>query len=245
MDLPPRHLIGAGGVYCGEPDLAACERCRLSLGTEGDEDIGVADLRRRSGELFAAARLVVVPCEDVALRLGRHLPNLRPVLRAWEPAPEVTPPSLPASVVPAGKPAGRVKVCVIGAIGPHKGYDVLLACARDAAARDLPLEFVVVGYSCDDGPLFATGRVFVTGGYDEEEAPALIRAQGADLAFLPSVWPETWCYSLTAAWRGGLPAVAFDLGAQAERIGAGGLLALGEKPSRINDRLLPWVDDPW
>ena len=66
---------------------------------------------------------------------------------------------------------------MIGAIGPHKGYDILKACAEDAAARDLPLEFVVVGYSSDDAGLFATGKIHVTGRYDEEEAEALVRSQ--------------------------------------------------------------------
>ena len=42
------------------------------------------------------------------------------------------------------------RVCVIGAIGIHKGYQVLLDCARDAAERRLPLEFVVVGHTIDD-----------------------------------------------------------------------------------------------
>ena len=48
------------------------------------------------------------------------------------------------------------RVCVIGAIGIHKGYQVLLDCARDAAERRLPLEFVVVGHTIDDRRLLAT-----------------------------------------------------------------------------------------
>ena len=41
-----------------------------------------------------------------------------------------------------------------------------------------------------------------------------------DLAFLPSIWPETWCFTLSEAWAAGLYAVVFDLGAQAERMRA-------------------------
>ena len=70
---------------------------------------------------------------------------------------------------------------------------MLLDCARDADARDLPLEFVVVGHTIDDRALLATGRVFVTGPYAADEAVALIKAQQASLALLPSVFPETWC----------------------------------------------------
>ena len=112
----------------------------------------------------------------------------------------------------------RCRVCVIGAIGIHKGYQVVLDCARDAAERRLPLEFVVVGHTIDDRRLLATGRVFVTGGYAADEVVALIKAQNATLALLPSIFPETWCLSLAEAWRAGLRVAAFDIGAQAERI---------------------------
>ena len=110
---------------------------------------------------------------------------------------------------------GPFRVCVIGAIGVHKGFQVLLDCARDADARDLPLEFVVVGHTIDDRALLATGRVFVTGPYAVDEAVALIKSQHARLALLPSIFPETWCFTLGEAWQAGLRVVAFDLGAQA------------------------------
>ena len=70
---------------------------------------------------------------------------------------------------------------------------------------------------------------------------ALIRAQGADLVLMPSVWPETWCFTLGQAWRAGLRAVVFDLGAPAERVrrtGWGHVLPLGLAPAALNDWLL-------
>jgi len=69
----------------------------------------------------------------------------------------------------------------------------------------------------------------------------MIQAQDAAVAWLPSVWPETWCFTLSEAWCAGLPVVAFDLGAQAERIrhtGGGVLLPLGLPPVSINSALL-------
>ena len=119
----------------------------------------------------------------------------------------------------------------VGAIGIQKGFDVLLDCARDAASRRLPLEFVVVGHTIDDASLMSTGRVFVTGEFAAAEALPLIRAQHPTLALLPSIWPETWCFALSDLWQAGLRVAAFDLGAQAERIRASGgrgmLLPLG------------------
>jgi glycosyltransferase involved in cell wall biosynthesis len=139
---------------------------------------------------------------------------------------------------------GLCRVCIVGAIGVHKGYDVLLGCARDAAERGLPIEFVVVGHTIDDARLLATGRVFITGRFAPEEAVTLIRAQDASLALLPSIWPETWNFGLTELWRAGLNVAAFDLGAPAERIrrsGRGFVLPLGLPPRGINHALVAAV----
>jgi len=130
---------------------------------------------------------------------------------------------------------------LIGAIGEHKGYRILLECARDALARGLDLEFVVVGYTENDAPLLEVGNVFITGRYTEAEAVHLLQREQPELIWLPSVWPETWCYTLDYALATGLPVVAFDLGAIAERLrgeGQGELLALNSEPPQINDRLL-------
>jgi hypothetical protein len=70
-------------------------------------------------------------------------------------------------------------------IGVEKGYEVLLACARDASRRGLPLEFVVVGSTTDDARLLATGHAFITGPSESEEATRLIRAQEADIGVPP------------------------------------------------------------
>jgi glycosyltransferase involved in cell wall biosynthesis len=132
-------------------------------------------------------------------------------------------------------------VAVVGAIGIPKGFSLILACAKDAALRNLNLSFTIVGYTIDDDALEATGHVSITGPFAAEEARSLIQAQGAGLAFIPSVWPETWCFALTDAWEAGLPACVFDIGTPAERVratGFGWVLPLGLPPARVNDRLL-------
>lgn len=227
-------LVGPAQRYCGEPEVEQCEACVADAGSLIDEDIAVAALRARSARFLAAARRVVVPSSDAAARIRRHFPAVEPMAQPHEDDAVVgEPPAMGAS--------SQYRVCVIGAIGIHKGYQVVLDCARDAAARQLPLEFVVVGHTIDDRRLLATGRVFVTGSYVPDEAVDLIKAQNATLALLPSIFPETWCLGLGEAWRAGLHVAAFDIGAQAERIrrtGRGFLLPLGLPASAINDALV-------
>jgi GT2 family glycosyltransferase/glycosyltransferase involved in cell wall biosynthesis len=227
-------LVGPDQRYCGEPIVRHCEACVAKAGNLIDEDISVAALRRRSAKLLQGADRVVVPSEDAATRIRRHFDAVRPLVQPHEDDEAIA--DLPP--LAATKPC---RVCVIGAIGIHKGYHVVLDCALDAAAHHLPLEFVVVGHTIDDRRLLATGRVFVTGRYAAAEAVSLIAAQSAHLALLPSIFPEIWCLGLSEAWNAGLRVVAFDIGAQAERIrrtGRGILLPLGLPAPAINDALI-------
>ena len=147
---------------------------------------------------------------------------------------------MPAPLAAQRSADRRIRVALIGAIGRRESYRILLACARDARARRLPLEFVVIGYTENDAALLKTGRVFITGRYTEAEAPHLLRREQPDVLWLPSVWPETWCYTLDHALSTGLPVAAFDLGAIAERLRStqtGALMPLALSAQQINDRL--------
>ena len=231
----PRIVLSdSSGRYCGEPDLAGCVACVKTHGNRYDPSLSVAALRRHSATLLRGATEVTVASADSATRLAGHFRGLRLALRA--PDDDAAPVAIQA--LAASRPR---HVAVIGAIGPEKGLDILCAVARDAARRDLPLRFTLVGHSTDDEALLATGKIFVTGEYRPDEAHALIHAQQADLAFLPSLVPETWCFTLTEAWAAGLGTVVFDIGAQGERVrrtGRGLVLPLGLPAAAINDALL-------
>ncbi len=241
---PRITLIDGSGRYCGEPAVSVCEACVARNGSNLGEEISVSALRARSATWLRGARRVVAPSADTAARLRGYFSGLTVAIQGHAPARKRDPPLFVAP--PAERPMdasrkGPVRVVLIGAIGEHKGYRILLECARDALARGLDLEFVVVGYTENDSPLLELGNVFITGRYTEAAAVYLLQREQPELIWLPSVWPETWCYTLDYALASGLPVVAFDLGAIAERLrdeGQGELLALASEPPQINDRLL-------
>lgn len=229
------NTIGGNNAYCGEPAIEECESCIRKHGTALEDSLTVQALRSRSEWILKRAHTVVVPTNDVRTRLARYFPHVGVKVVPWE-----------APVVPRPRPApapaaGRVRVGVIGGISVPKGYEVLLQCAQDAADRDLDLQFVVIGFTNDDEALLATGRVFVTGPYADHEVSRLLEREQCDAAFFPSIAPETWCYALSHALAAGLPIVAFDLGAIAERLGNYGsaaLLAPSSSAALANDALL-------
>ena len=243
---PRVTLVTTSDRYCGEPEAVQCEACVADLGSRLREEISVAGLRRRTASDMAAARLVVFPTGDTEKRLRRYVPSLRGAVIPWEAdAPDLGSAGPTGSGTKLGRQpangARRRRVAIIGAIGTEKGYDVILDCARDAARRDLPLEFVVIGYTHDDMRLIDTGRARITYRFLPDRAVAEITAQSADIAFIPSIWPETWCFALSDAWAAGLKAAVFDIGAQAERVRAtnnGWVLPLALPPLAINNTLI-------
>jgi GT2 family glycosyltransferase len=231
---PRITLIGTGDVYCGEPEVSACEACIAQNGSVLGEEISVAELRDRSARWLSEARTVLAPSLDLVRRLRAKFPGIDPRIRPLEDA-----------VAPrraSHRPAQVLKIAVIGAIGVQKGYNILLAAANDAAERDLPIEFVVIGYTKDDNALLRSGKVFITGQYDESEVEELIAREAPAAALFVSVFPETWCYALTHAVKAGLSIAAFDFGAIAERLrdggGSGILFPLSASAQELNDGLL-------
>jgi GT2 family glycosyltransferase/glycosyltransferase involved in cell wall biosynthesis len=234
---PRITLVGPDKRYCGEPGGDACEACYSDAGGSLEEDIRPAALRQRSRGVLLNAQRVVVPSADVARRLARYIPELACEVMPWE-----SDLSLPLPRPAAARVSRlRVRVVVVGAIGIEKGYEYLLACARHVVSQRLAMEFIVVGFTCDDKRLLETGVVHITGAYDEAEASALIREQEAEIGFLPALWPETWSYTLSQMWQSGLDVVAFEIGAPADRIqltGRGSLLPLGAPPAAACRALL-------
>ena len=110
-----------------------------------------------------------------------------------------------------------LRIATLGALPVHKGSRVLQALAREARASGAPFAFTVIGASPEAGALGQAG-VAVMGGYAGGEIDRLIEDVAPHIVFIPAIWPETWSFVLTVALRRGLPVVAFDIGAPAERL---------------------------
>ena len=110
-------------------------------------------------------------------------------------------------------------VAVLGNIGAQKGAGVVQALARHLAreGEDAP-RLIVIG---NVDPAFALpSGVLVHGSYAVRDIEGLAARYGVTHWLIPSIWPETFCYTAHEALRTGLPVIAFDLGAQGAAVAA-------------------------
>ena len=240
---PRVTLIHANGRYCGVAPTPVCQECVAS----GSSPFGVPDVsewRATSAEFLASARRVFVPSADAERRWRSWLPD-RPFTVRRHPEPNAAPKRVRVLGRVARQP---LRVALIGALSEAKGSDVLLACARDALSRKLPLSFVVIGFTDRDETLLRLPNVTITGRFDDEErARRLLRESHCAMAWFPAILPETFCFTLSIALDEGLFPVSFDIGAPADRIldqGWGAVIPyeLMRQPALINEFLL---DSSW
>lgn len=207
------HLLRPDNIYIPEPTIAERRMWSTMIDNSGSVDICDPNERLEAYSGFLAhAAAVEVPSRAAKAILEREFPSVDFM---------VVPHADHLPHIPAAQRRShdkRVRIAVIGAIGPHKGNDVLTALAIDARNRNLNLDYTLIGYSNNDELLKGCG-VSVTGRYhSESEALDRITEVQPDLILIPSIWPETFCYTLSMALKLKIPPVVFNIGAQAERV---------------------------
>lgn len=207
---PRVNLVTPEGRHCGEPSIDDCNDC-LRRDNLIEQTGNIETWRQSSLRLLKAAHHVIVPSNDVARRLAAMAPGIHFAIEPHEPPP---PRRAEASLVL--RDGDALRVLVIGAISRIKGYDVVRGLAAVARDQGLPLKVQLLGYSMDDPQLAETGVVLL-GRYFDNELPERIEACDPHVIFIPSIWPETYCYVLSGALLSGRRIAVFDLGAQGER----------------------------
>lgn len=134
----------------------------------------------------------------------------------------------------------KVRVLVPGNISPSKGAVLLKAIAElDGGAR---FEFHFLGNVWPG----LDGVGIRHGSYKREDFTSKVAAIAPHFGVVFSIWPETWCHTLTEMWACGIPVMGIDVGAVGERIrtsGAGWLLRPDATPAATLDFMRAVVED--
>ena len=195
---PQYQLVDPDGRYCGEPDAAGCNRC-----IEGRPHawlLTIGEWREAFGLVLARADRVFAPNLSVVQKIARYFPSVDVICL---PHPERS-----------AKPPQVVKVALLGALSNAKGLAVALAVVAHAKNTHSPLLLRLIGHAAEPLP----PELAATGSYQADDLPKLIASERPDVIWLPSQVPETFSFTLSAALASGLPIVASNIGALADRL---------------------------
>lgn len=105
-------------------------------------------------------------------------------------------------------------IAFVGAIGIHKGSNILRKLINTRKSNF----FQVHLFGKLDIPMNSHKNFINHGKYNRDELPKLLKENNIKIVCLFSICPETYSYTLTEAVASGVPVIAFDFGAIAERI---------------------------
>lgn len=201
--------------YCGEHGLSHCHQCLQRH--PAPNGVEIESWRDRNAQLLNQARYVIAPSMDTGLRLQRFVPKAH-VRVVPHSALNAEPVSQPQPHPVALDSKRRLKVVVLGALSKIKGADVLEEVATLAAQKKVDIDFHLIGYAYRSLRNQPKAHLTVHGAYDDKDLPQLLQWLQPDVIWFPAVWPETYSYTLSTSLDSGLPIIAPDIGAFAERL---------------------------
>ena len=228
---PTIQLIDEKARFCGGHCTHGKGNCRVSKRWFGDvhnlKHQNVYRWRERMAANLPLADAFVTTAESAKRLLIRHFPALEnrhfPVIEHGRDREGYTDISVP--------PGSPLKVVTLGGLGLAKGVPLLEAMFKANAQSGGEVEFHLLG---DTPGYFQTNFPYVVchGSYDRKALPHHLRRIAPSYALICSIWPETYCHTLTEAWMSGLPVLASDIGVLAERIKrhGGGRLINPQRP---------------
>ncbi len=200
------HLIDENGFFCS--DQGTRDECCAIDEYPVPENLTVELFRERKERLFKDAHRVLVPSQYARDLIGRYFPDANYILADHHDR-ELAGLYPPVVVRPTYRDE-KMRIAVLGNLGPHKGADILDYVAMQTEAE---CEFHLIGSAYR----FLDAAIIQHGPYAEDDLPALIDGADPLLIWFPALWPETYSYTLSEALYSGRPVVAPDIGSFPER----------------------------
>lgn len=213
---PRANMVSYSDKFCNTPTNDICNNCIRDMGVHDSSKLKIDDVggdieswRQFHGICLSKARKVYTPSKDTMLRIKNFIP-LTNIDYKYHPEEIIN------SYVnhQADK---TINIGFIGAIGPHKGINVIKGLAEYIKNNNIHANLIIIGYTSDDEFFNAYNFVKITGKYSRKNFLQLFKENEVDIIFITSIWPETFSYTFTEAISSNLPIATFDIGAVVER----------------------------
>lgn len=213
---PSPHLSDFEGKYCGVPqEFGVCAPClKQNLGwyhawyPKENLPVDIIEWRRPFIDIFEAANTVTF-FDRSSVDIVRSAFSLQ------DNKIRVIPHSI--NYFECDNPidvTGQLHVGIIGTLSIPKGGHVVNNLACYIQEQGFDVKVYVIGSSYVETTL----NVNVLGKYTPNDLPKILTRHGVNVILMPSIIPETFSYTISEAMKMGLPIVAFDIGAQGNRV---------------------------
>ncbi len=110
--------------------------------------------------------------------------------------------------------SGKLNIGIIGSLNPIKGINIVRQLGDFIKNEGVDAAITVIGEVSEE----MSSDIKIHGKYSVNDLPDLIETYGVNLILFPSIVPETFSYTISEAMKMKLPIVAFNLGAQGQRV---------------------------
>ena len=148
----------------------------------------------------------------------------------------------PDKIDQSHKPDNTEKIRIVfpGHLSHTKGYELIKALKKED--RDDLLEFYYMGSLGGHDDLADVGVDLGT--YNRSDFNRIIHNINPHFIAIFSIWPETYCHTLTEGWSSGVPIIALDMGAVGERIKReGGGYLVENNPQKAYRQIIEYATD--
>ena len=213
---PTVKLLDDADQYCGGICTSSPGQCRHELWTEPDfpplKNAAIQDWRRQFAPLLDKCDRFVTTTESAKKVIVTNYSNINdhdfwviPHGRDFSRFEQLAPPIIKNE---------NIRILVPGNISKAKGATIINALA--AVATQAGIELHLLGDVSEDVEI--TDGVIFHGVYQRQQFAEKVRQIKPHVGGIFSIWPETYCHTLTELWSCGVPVIGFDFGAVGERL---------------------------
>ncbi|NBJ82344.1 glycosyltransferase [bacterium 1XD42-94] len=210
---PMIKLLDHAGNVCTGSARDGCGQCLKAGLHMANGDSYIHYWRKRNQTALQWADSLFVPSGAAAGIYMEYFPELAPKLKVIE---HGIPDSFTKVSVEEHSKSREFRVAFIGGLSPEKGGDVACELVQTSPDDIKWYAFGMMGYT--NLKILERKNLVKTGEYRREELPQLLKQYQIDLVCILSLWPETYCYTLSEALQCGVPVIVTGIGALPERV---------------------------
>ncbi len=213
---PNFTLLDENGTFCEVPSLERCAHCMEHNDQEwktfGSDYKDVPKWRELWLKLLEEATQIICFSNSSKEIMQKAYTALDRDKFSVIPH-EVTP--LPKLSKEKNPQKDGITIGILGAINIAKGAGIIKSLVEQIDKQNLNINIVLIG---EISEYIKSKHFQVTGRYERENLPELVKQYDIDTFLIPSICPETFSYTTQEIIMMDMPLMVFNLGAPAERV---------------------------